>query len=281
MTMWEILNVETTRGHFEVFRKGKGKPIAVTHLYSEFNSKGNQFAESFTKENNVFLINLTDCGNSRKMTKLDDYSMASSVEDLEAIRHALGIKKWAYAGHSTGGMIGLKYAIDAPESLSRIIVGGLSASAAFVRHKDSIYCKDNPYFTRIQKIFADLASPETSIEERQSLNKEWTMMSLHNKQAYELMMERPNSGRTHSERLNYFSFTECLTYDLRPELPKIMTPTFIYAGSYDAQCPHIFGVEAANLIPNSKFETFENSNHFPYLEEELKFQQFVQQYVEV
>lgn len=279
--MWETLKIETTRGHFEVFRKGQGKPIAITHLFSEFNEQGNQFANCFTTENEVYLINLTDCGKSREMTELDDYSIASSVKDLEAIREALGFEKWAYAGHSTGGMIGLKYGIDCPDSLTRIIVGGLSASAAYMRHKDSIYCKENPYYPRIQSIIKSLADPATELEERRALNKEWTLMSLHNKDAYELMTSRPNSGKTHPERLHYFSFTECLTYDIRPELPKIMIPTFIYAGRYDSQCPHVFGLEAAKLIPNAKFETFDNSNHYPFLEEELKFQQFVQQYVEV
>lgn len=279
--MWDILTINTVRGDFEVFRKGHGKPIAITHLYSEFNNQGNQFAECFVEENEVYLINLTGCGHSREMTALTDYSLAAAVEDLEAIREALGFEKWAYAGHSTGGMIGLKYGICHPESLTRIIVGGLSASAAYVRHKDSIYCKDNPYFSRIQQIFQQLANPDIELEERRALNKEWTLISLYNKEAYELMIARPNSGKTHSERLHYFSFTECLTYDLRAELSKITVPTFIYAGRYDAQCPHIFGLEAANLIPNSKFETFDHSNHFPYLEEELKFQQFVRQYVEV
>lgn len=279
--MWEILNIDTPRGRFEVFRKGQGKPIAITHLYSEFNHQGNQFADCFTIENNVFLINLTDCGKSRAMTELEDYSLASAVEDLEAVRQALGFEKWAFAGHSSGGMIGLKYAINKPNSLSRLIVGGISASAGYTRHKDSIYCKDNPYFPRIQEIFGKLDDIEVPLEERTELNKEWTLMSLHNKEAYELIVSRPNSGKVHSARLEYFSFTECLTYDLRPELPQIKVPTFVYAGRYDSQCPHVFGLEAAKLIPYAKFETFDNSNHFPYLEEELKFQQFVQQYVEV
>lgn len=279
--MWEILNIETTRGNFEVFRKGQGKPIAITHLYSAFNNKGNQFAECFTGENNVFLINLTDCGKSRKMTGPEDFSMASSVLDLEAVREALGFEKWAFAGHSTGGMLGLKYAIDKPGRLTNLIVGGLCASTDYMKNPDSIYCKENPFNERMREIFSLLADPNQPFETRQQLNKEWTMASLHNKEVYDLMVERPNSGKVHSGRLEYFSKIECLDYDLRPFLPKITVPTYIYAGRHDAQCPHIYGIEATQLIPNAKFETFENSNHFPYIEEELKFQQFVYQYAEV
>lgn len=279
--MWEILNIETTRGNFEVFRKGQGKPIAITHLYSEFNHQGNQFADCFTGENNVFLINLTDCGKSRKMTQLQDFSMASSVLDMEAIREALGFEKWAFAGHSTGGMLGLKYAIDASGSLTNLIVGGLSASTDYLKNPDSIYCQENPHNERIREIFSLLADPNQSFESRQQLNQEWTMLSLHNKEAYELMKARPNSGKVHSARLDYFSKVECLNYDLRPFLPQITVPTYIYAGRHDVQCPHMYGIEATQPIPSAKFETFENSNHFPFVEEELKFQQFVHQYAEV
>lgn len=279
--MWEILNIETTRGNFEVFRKGQGKPIAITHLYSEFNHKGNIFAECFTRENMVFLINLTDCGKSREMTQPTDYSMAAAVEDLESIREVLGFEKWAFAGHSTGGMLGLKYAIDAPNSLTMVVGGGLCASADYVRNPASIYCVENPHNKRIKEIFEGLADSKAEFEVRQKLNEEWTKLSLHNKDAYDLLVSRPNSGKIHSARLNYFSFVECLSYDLRPQLPTITVPTYIYAGRYDTQCPHIYGSEVAQLIPNAKFETFENSNHFPFIEEELKFQQFVQQYAEV
>ncbi len=41
----------------------------------------------------------------------DQYSLDETVLDLESIRSALNLEKWAFAGHSTGGMLALKYAI--------------------------------------------------------------------------------------------------------------------------------------------------------------------------
>ncbi|MDX1772170.1 MAG: alpha/beta hydrolase, partial [Planococcaceae bacterium] len=55
----------------------------------------------------------------------------------------------------------------------------------------------------------------------------------------------------------------------------VKLPSYIYAGKHDAQCPYKFGIEIANLLPNSTFITFEESNHNPFSEEEEKFQEFV------
>lgn len=273
--MWEKQIIETNRGSFELFKKGQGEPLCVTHLYSEFNDNGNLFADSFTTNYSVILVNLAGCGNSTKGTGDDAYSMESSVKDLEAIRESLGYEVWSFAGHSTGGMLGLQYAIQSPHYLKRIIVGGLCASADYMHHPGSIYCVKNSNNKRLKEIFAVLGNPNSSLDERRAVNKEWMMMSLFNKEAYEEMLRRPNSGKTVSSRLDYYAYKELPTYDLRPLLKEVKVPTYIYAGLYDAQCPYEYGVEVANLVSTATLKAFNRSNHNPFIEEEEEFNQFV------
>ncbi|WP_449619831.1 alpha/beta fold hydrolase [Robertmurraya sp. Marseille-Q9965] len=273
--MWEETLIDTKRGQFEVFRKGNGQPLSVTHLYSEFNKNGNLFASSFIDKYSVYLINLAGCGRSTKGNGENKYSMESSVKDLEAIREALGFQTWSFAGHSTGGMLGLKYAIQSPGSLNGIIVGGLSASADYMKHQGSIYCTENPNNKRLLEILAVLKDGNATIEDRRAVNQEWTMMSLYNKSAYDEMISRPNSGKTVPARLDYYSYKELPNYDLRPFLKDVNIPVYIYAGLHDAQCPYDFGEEAANLIPNSTFKVFNQSNHNPFIEEETEFKKFI------
>ena len=268
--------IDSPRGVFEVFTTGQGKPVCVTHLYSAFNENGNLFASKFAKLHQVFLVNLTGCGNSRPAVSDEEYSMAESVKDLEAVREALHIDHWVFAGHSTGGMLGLKYAILHPESLEKIIVGGLCASAEYMNHKDSIYCRDNPNNKRILEILALLRDLETTLEIRREVNREWSLMSLFDEKSYEELISRPNSGKTVSARLDYYSYKELPSYDLREELKNVQVSAFIYAGKYDAQCPYEYGVEAAELIPNAQFQAFLSSNHSPFIEEEAAFEEFVE-----
>lgn len=273
--MWKQKMVETERGSFEVFEKGQGAPLAVTHLYSEFNQKGNAVAVPFANHYRVYLINLRGAGQSVGADTPEAYSMDETVKDLEAIRKALGYEKWAFAGHSTGGMLALKYAINHQDSLTKIIAGGAAASYEYGKDENSIYCRKNPHYTRIVEIMNLLNDPETPVEVRQAIGYEWALMSYQSEEKLKESMKKPNSGKTVGPRLDYFSTHEYPTYDIRDRLTEIHIPSFIYAGKYDAQCPLRFGEEIADSIPCAKLTVFEESNHNPFSEEEDKFNEFV------
>ncbi|MFJ5765385.1 alpha/beta fold hydrolase [Lysinibacillus sp. NPDC093210] len=274
--MWTQYIIETPRGNFEYFKKGNGEPICITHQYTEFNSKGNIFAAPFTNHYTVYLVNLRGCGNSSDSTSTDDYSFMNSVKDLEAIRISLGLSQWSFAGHSAGGMLGLIYAIANPNSLQKIIVGGLSASSKYMSHPDSIYCKSNPNNSRLLEILNLLKDPSKTLEERRALNKEWNQMSIYKKEDYDNIMSRPNSGKAVNKRLDYFISTELKNYDITDSLKEIEIPSFIYCGRFDTQCPLVFSEEIARAINNSSLTIFDKSSHNPFVEEEDAFNNFVQ-----
>ena len=77
--------------------------------------------------------------------------MIETIHDLEAIREVLQLPTWHFAGHSTGGMLGLLYAITYPNSLQSLVVAGATASnytenhfAFITQHIQSfIICKNS------------------------------------------------------------------------------------------------------------------------------------------
>lgn len=273
--MFETKIVESTRGRFEVFTRGTGEPLIFTHLYSEFNSLGNLMSQQLSKLYKVYIINLRGAGKSDDQTEEYTYSMDDAIHDIEAVREALDIKQWAFAGHSTGGFLALKYAVMYPEALTKIIAGGLCATGEYMNHPDSIYSKKNPNNKRMLEIFEQLRAPEATREERRTLSKEWIMMSLYNKDAYYDMLTRKESGRTLMSKIDYFT-DELKDYDVREELKHTPVRAYIYCGRHDTQCPHVFSQEAADLMPNGTLKTFEYSNHMPDIEEEEKFEAFLE-----
>ncbi|WP_053073874.1 hypothetical protein [Bacillus sp. LL01] len=52
-------------------------------------------------------------------------------------------------------------------------------------------------------------------------------------------------------------------------------PTVVYGGRYDAQCPLVFSEEIHNSLPHSKLVVFEESNHYPFVEEKVKFEEMI------
>ncbi len=147
--------------------------------------------------------------------------MDDAIHDLEAIREALDIDKWTFSGHSTGGFLALKYAVMYPDSLTKIIAGGLCASGEYMNHPGSIYCTDNPNNKRMKGIFSEMRASEVTREERIELSKEWIMMPFYRKDAYYDMLKRKESGRTLMFKIDYFT-DELKNYDVREDLKKVM-----------------------------------------------------------
>lgn len=273
--MWEKRFVQTTRGTFEIFTQGNGEPVCVTHLYSEFNELGNYFADTLVNDFNVYLINLKEAGNSCKAQIDEELSMRETLKDLEAIRVALHYDKWSFAGHSTGGMLGLMYATLYSQSLTKLLIGGATATKRYMEHEGSIYSPKSPLNKRWKEVLSIIKSSTSTMEERRNANREWTNMSLYDPKRREDYFSKPSSGKVVQRRLDYYSFKDLPNYDILSELKSVILPSFIYCGRHDAQCPLVFSEEINSALKHSKLYIFEKSNHNPFLEENDTFLEMI------
>lgn len=276
---WEHKMVATSRGEFEVFAKGVGDPLCVTHLYSEFNETGDYFAEAFTETNRVYLVNLRESGNSEKAQHPYELSMLESVYDLEAIRTALGFERWGFAGHSTGGMLGIVYGIYFSAHLHSLVIAGAAAREYMTFSKDCIYNPEHPQFLRMQELIENLKSPEATDRQKQQWKVERTKLSLANPDHYESYFSRPVTKKLSVVRMDFFN-RELQLFDVTRKLHLIAAPTLIICGRQDVQCPIVYSQEMAELIPGAQLAVFENSNHYPFLEEKTQFHQIYKEHLD-
>lgn len=279
MGSWRGRIISTDRGAFEVYEKGEGKPICVTHLYSEFNETGDHFADTFTYRNKTVLVNLRGTGKSVTFKNEKELSMEETVKDLESIRNALGYEKWTFAGHSTGGMLGLRYAIDFPDSVEQLIVVGSAASGFYADTSDSIYHEEHPKFQVMQDLITKLKNKNLHPDERKLLARERTKLSLNDPEKYESYFSADVFKKISTVRLSYFGEHEFPNFDYREELRSVGTPTLIVCGENDVQCPIRYSEEIHELVDHSIFLRFQSSNHYPFLEEKDRFQLAVRSFL--
>ncbi|WP_242520465.1 alpha/beta fold hydrolase [Halobacillus kuroshimensis] len=270
MVNWERKLLHTARGVFEIFIKGQGDPICVTHHYSEFNQTGDYFAESFTSANKVFLVNLREAGHSDKAKEPYQLSMLESIFDLEAIREKLGFSKWGFAGHSTGGMLGVIYGIYFSERLDFNVIVGAAAREYMTFSKNCIYNSDHPNFHRMQDLNEALKRSDLPSEKSKELKIERTKLSLFAPENYDQLFSLNINKGMSATRMNFFN-RELQVYDVTRKLEFISTPTLIICGRHDVQCPLTYSIEMNEGIRNSKLFIFEKSNHYPFLEEAKRF----------
>jgi proline iminopeptidase len=69
-------------------------------------------------------------GKSQRAASPGEYSFARDVEELEALRQALGLQKFNLYGHSYGGFVAQAYAIKYPQWVRRLILSNTFVSGA-------------------------------------------------------------------------------------------------------------------------------------------------------
>ncbi len=189
------------------------------------------------------------------------YTLDENVEDMEALRRHLGLGPVVSIGTSYGGMVAMAHAARYPEAVSHLVLVVTAAHGGFI--------------PRAQAILAERGTPE-----QQSVCKDlWDggFRSVADVQHYYDVMG-PLYARRHDaaaaatvrgraepspEPLNRaFGPAGFLrTFDLRPELARIVAPTLILAGRHDWICPPEFSEEIHALIPGSDLRIFEDSSH--------------------
>ncbi|OIU68561.1 alpha/beta fold hydrolase [Rossellomorea aquimaris] len=279
MQTWDKRLITTSRGTFEVFIKGRGKPLCVTHHYSEFNETGDYFAETFTSGHQVILVNLREAGASEKAREPYQLSMLDTIFDLEAIRDSLGFKKWGYAGHSTGGMLGVLYGIYHSDSLLFSIITGAAAREYMTFSKDCIYNPEHPNYQIMQEYMETLKQSGLSEAERKRISAKRTKLSLVQPEKHDQYFSLPIHKRMCGVRLNYFS-RELHVFDVTRKLKFITAPALILCGRHDVQCPVSYSIEMVEEIPYAQLAIFEESNHYPFLEEKELFCEVVVRFTE-
>ncbi|WP_416828281.1 alpha/beta fold hydrolase [Ectobacillus polymachus] len=271
MANYEQKVIHTDRGSFEIFISGNGKPLCITHLYQEFSISGSAFADCLSPFYKVILVNLKMAGNSSKPRYSNELTMDETVKDLESIRTELGYTKWSFAGHSTGGFLGLTYAVSKPQVLDSLLLCDTSASKEFLHAEDCIYnFKTGKHRKEVSRIFFTLMLPFASKTKKGLASKKLIELSLFQPERYNEYFSDRSLSKIIRKRMRAYN-KDLKTYDVRDKLKYINFPTLILGGQYDVQCPIYFSKEMHKLIPDSKLVIFENSNHFPFVEEKESF----------
>jgi proline iminopeptidase len=189
------------------------------------------------------------------------YTLDENVEDMEALRIALGLGPIVSVGTSYGGMVAMAHAARYPASVARLVLIVTAAHAGFnARARQIVAERGTP---EQQAVCAQLWAGALRTEEQ--LRHYYDVMG----PLYALRHDAAAAAATRSrgilapEAINraFAPGGFLQSFDLRPELPRIAAPTLVLAGRHDWICPPEFSEEIARLIPGSRLRLFEHSSH--------------------
>jgi len=232
----------------------------------------------------VILYDQLGCGNSDVPTDKSTYTMALYLEELDCIRQALELERVHVFGHSWGGMLAMEYALMQPAALASLILADTAASLP-------------QWVSEMRRLIADLPS---EVQETLSRNElAGTTDSAEYQEACRVFFHRHGSGRIDPRPdclnrmakkkgdqvyhamwgpMEWFVTGILKDWDITHRLREIRVPTLVIGGRFDYATPLVTQTLHRG-IPGSEWVIFENSGHFPHLEETERYLQVLGQFL--
>jgi proline iminopeptidase len=205
------------------------------------------------------------------------YTLARDVEDVEALRKALGLGKINLLGHSYGGIVAQAYALQFPDSLRRLIlIDTLFSSEMWQANNDNSNAEMRNQFPetweKIQQVRAQ--GFNTCSKEYQNANDvSPAFLMFYNASNFDKVMSGGGSVNNDvycaitGEDADFLVSGDIGKFDYRLDLKKLTMPLLILVGRYDRVAFPRWTIQYKRYAPQAQFVIFEKSGHFPFIEE--------------
>lgn len=257
-------------------------------------------AKALGKKMKVVLFDQLGVLRSEAIAENESYGMEYQIEMVEELRKLLGIEKWSILGHSYGGMLAVLYAHTYPHSIHKIILECPSlwfedssrSTAEYL--SDHIHSLNNPQAMELcEKIrSANYQGKADAVWDLSALLGYVTDMQLRfylhsiSLEEYEKSMDASDitddmwaKGERHLMKLletppaaeEALHKRVMMTDNFLPVIPKISAPMLLLNGKYDPACTKNQIAYIMDHAQNVTQAVFENSGHFPRIEEAEKY----------
>lgn len=262
-------------------------------------------AKALSEKMKVVIFDQLGVLRSDAIAENESYSMEYQIEMIEEMRKLLGIEKWSILGHSYGGMLAVLYASIYPDSIHKVILecpslcfedSAKSTAEYLSEYIDSLNCQ--PAVELCEKIkFTDYPNKTEVVFDLLTLLGYVSDMKLRNYlhgisfEEYQKSRDTTNisdemwsKAERHLMKLLETQPTQKtvrMTDSLLPVLPKIVAPILLINGQYDPACSKHQIEYIMSHAKNVTQAIFENSGHFPRIEEAKKYTNTLFDFLEI
>ena len=267
-------------------------------------------AKALSEKMKVVIFDQLGVLRSEAIAGNESYSMEYQIEMVEEMRKFLGIEKWSILGHSYGGMLAVLYAHTYPNSIHKVILecpslhfedsaksiaAYLSEHIKSLNNKQAVELLEKIELTDYQdktEVVLDVSSllgyvtdmklrfylHGISLEEYQ-MSMDTTgitddMWSKGERHLMKLLETQPAPDGSSQKRVQ-------MTDNFLPLLQKITAPILLINGKYDPACTKHQIEYILKHAQNVTQVVFEDSAHFPRLEEAQKYTNIILDFLEV
>ena len=250
-----FLDVDGVRIHY--VEAGQGPPVVLIHGWNASTFSFRYTIPELARDHRVVALDLKGYGYSDRPAE-GDYSLATQAELVQRVMDRLGIDRADVIGHSMGGAVAMRLAVQHPELVSRVVLVDSVTMAEFRRAIR---------FGRLLKPLLPLAAPLALHRDR--VGRAVFRTAVHD--PAHLTTEvlegyfRPLRMKGHLRALARQLVDR--RQDKLVDPARIWQPTLILWGEHDRWLPLVHGETLARQISNAKLAVVRGAGHLP-LEEQ-------------
>lgn len=240
--------------HYETY--GRGRPVILLHGWLGSWALWRETIEELGKNFRTYALDFFGFGDS--LDRTTDFSVSNYVDLVYQFMDRVGIQKAPLVGHSMGGSVSLGVASRYPEKVVKVIVVGSPINGASL----NFFLKMSGY-----KQIASLVYSIPII--LRSFIWGLTHLAANNGPALHKMVAADASKVTAD---SFFQSIGTLReWNLIPDLPSLKMPILGIYGSKDIIVHPMQGKLLLKHAPQAKEAWFNNSGHFPMMDEPARF----------
>ncbi len=280
--------------YYEEF--GKGKPLMIVH--GGPGASHDYFLPyllPLAKNNRLIFIDERGSGQSEKLEDASKYTVENMVEDVEAVREALGLGKISLLGHSYGGVLAQAYALKYQKNLTHLILCSTFPSTSqmnevFVKMKEKMSPELRDRIDKMEKegLFGHGKDYEKSRYTNDYMNASWGegyfpyLYQNHPDPNYDPIANGIMSWDLYKEMWGadgeFIIDGNLKSVEYVDKLHTIRVPTLITVGDHD-ECDPSLAKEMHEKIAGSKLVILPKSGHMTFVDQPVLFIKAVEDFL--
>ena len=244
-----------------------------THDYME------PMAELARSGRRVIFYDQLGCGNSPHPSDPDKWTVQLFLDEVAAVRDALGLGRIHLLGQSWGGMLAFEYMLTRPDGIASLIIcDSLSSVPLWIAEADRLRTL-LPEGVQ-ETLLAHERAGTTASDEYQAACDVYSDEHVCRVRPYPDYVARSFDQLPNEVYLTmwgpseFFCTGSLREWDVTTRLGEIDEPTLIVSGRYDESTP-LVSRTLHQGIKGSEWEVLENSSHVPHVEEPERFLEVV------
>lgn len=232
----------------------------------------------------IILVDQRGCGRSKPLGSTENNTTQHLVEDLDAIRHILGIEQWLVFGGSWGSTLALNYALKHTDRTSGLILRGIFLARpiemqwflgqitlfypdvweTLLNHLDN---QPTDLLTAFEHLIFD-EDPKVSVPAAEAWNayESAIMRLIPNQNNGEAQIKDPSAQAIEVARARvqiHYIKHDCFIDGeaVLAACKELSIPTYIAQGRYDMVCPPQTAWQLKSAMPHAEFTMVADAGH--------------------